>query len=143
MCRKFSAVLVIYLLFSPISFAQNSDKDILWATDNWPGLTDNDTALYSLLFKDIFASQGFELKTQYVPFKRSIAFVNQRQADFAGGVIKEHMTSSVHIQAPFPVLTTPVLAFYKKGTITDKSLNIETLKKYRVVSSPQLESLLG
>jgi len=126
-----------------MSFAQDSDKNILWATDNWPGITDNDTALYLILFKEIFASQGFELQKTIVPFKRAIAFVNQHQADFAGGIIKEHMTSSVHIQAPFPVLTTPVLAFYKKDTITDKTLNSDTLKNYRVVSSPQLGKSIG
>ncbi len=143
MYRPLSTVLLIYLIFSSMSFAQDIDKNLLWVTDNWPDITDSDTALYPQLFNEIFTAQGFKINKKYVPFKRSIAFVNQHEADFAGGITKEQTKSSDHIQAPFPVLTTPVLAFYKKTTIPTKLLGIESLNRYRVVSSPQLGRSIG
>jgi len=152
------AVILIYFAFSHISFAQDIDKNINWPTDMWPGITDTDTGLYSHLFKEIFTSQGFELQKNSVPFKRAIAFVDRHQADFAGGIIKDTTPSIVHIQAPFPVLTTPVFAFYKKALLSEFSatqtqmakgatsgqpLNIAILKNYRVVASPQLGASIG
>ena len=138
-----SAIFFITLIFSHMSVARNVDDNLLWVTDNWPGITDNDEALYSTLFQEIFTSQGFKLNKTFVPFKRAVAFVNQHEVDFAGGITKEYTPSSSHIQAPFAVLATPVLAFYKKTTITETLLGLEMLRRYRVVSSPQLGKSIG
>jgi len=131
-----------------MSFAQDIDKKINWPTDIWPGITETDTALYSHLFKEIFISQGFEIQKNYVPFKRALAFVDSHQADFAGGTVKDSMPSLDHIQAPFPVLTTPVFAFYKKALLSKEvtsvqPMNLDILKNYRVVASPQLGASVG
>jgi len=139
----FITLLFLGMMLNSISLAYANDKQIIWATDNWPGISDNDNALYSTLLKEIFASQGYKVKKIVIPFKRAIAFVDHHKADFTGGIVKEIIPSSLHTQAPFPVLVSPVLAFYRKSTITEKDMDISDLARYRVVASPQIGRSIG
>lgn len=133
----------IVLVFVSTSVFSTELLMIKWPTANWPGLTDNYSALYDSIFQEVFTIQGYTLEKSYIPFKRAIKMVDYGLADIAGGTLKESTVNTNHIQAPFPVLTTPVMAFYNRHKFRDKFMGIETLQHHSVVSSHQSGVSIG
>jgi len=138
------APLLALLLFTLAPAYAEDIKRITWATDHWPGLTeDNNTGLYDALIRNTFAQQGVVVYKVDMPFKRSVKFGATSKVDFAGGVIKDSAVSQVHIQAPFPILLSPVSAFYHTASFSQPPKNIEDLIGKKVCSSFQMGASIG
>ena len=140
---KTVAFLLIFSL-APLMSSAEAIKEVAWGTEMWPGLTDRDgTGLYTHVFMAVFKSQGVRLTPQYLPFKRTIHLVDHHQLDFAGGILKDKVEGETHVQARFPILSTPVKAFFRKITVQGQWQGVNTIKGHKIVASPQLGEAIG
>jgi len=87
----------IVLIFVSTSVFATELSMVKWPTDNWPRLTDNDSALYDNIFQEVFTTQGYTLEKSYIPFKRAIKMVDYGSADIAEGTVKENIVNTNHI----------------------------------------------
>lgn len=113
-------------------------EQVIWPSDDWAGLTHSPKDLYWTLFQRAFDNQGFKLQRQNVPFKRAIKMVEEHKADLAGGVNKYISESTLTIQAPFPVSSTPISTFYKRSFFPEAPPTAEDLSTLRGVSTHQI-----
>ena len=135
---------LLFLSLAPLMSTAEEIKEVVWGTDMWPGLTDHDgTGLYTNVFTEVFKSQGVTLTPKYLPFKQTIHLVDKHELDFAGGVLKDTVESEKHVQARFPVLSTPVEAFFRKTAVEGPWQGVNTIKGHRIVASPQLGEAIG
>ena len=136
-------LLALSLLTCAPVYAEDINR-ITWATDHWPGLTEaNNTGLYDVLIKNTFAQQGVVVYKVDMPFKRAVSFGTASKVDFAGGVIKDTTSSPKHYQAPFPILLSPVSAFYYTASFVRPPKNIKDLIGKKVCSSYQMGASIG
>ena len=140
---KMVAFLLLFSL-APLMGAAEEIKEVVWGTDVWPGLTDRDgTGLYTNVFTEAFKSQGVKLTPKYLPFEQSIHLVDSHELDFAGGILKDTVRSEKHVQAQFPILSTPVDAFFRKTSIKGPWQGVNTIKGGSIVASPLLGEAIG
>jgi len=140
---SWATALALLLLTSAPVYSEEITH-ITWATDHWPGLTEaNNTGLYDVLIRNTFAQQGVVVHKVDMPFKRAVSFGPASKVDFAGGVIKDTAVSPKHYQAPFPILLSPVSAFYYTASFAQPPKNIEDLVGKKVCSSFQMGASIG
>lgn len=133
---------LVLLLFASLLHAGQNDKEVNWVTELWPGFTDSEDAMYNQLFSQAFSSQGMTLKVTEVPFQRSILMVDRGDADFAGGVPLEEEGSESHLQAPFPVSSTPIAVFYRRDKFAAEDIDLAMLADSKIVGTHLLGEVL-
>lgn len=119
------------------------DKTVNWATEEWVGYTDTPDGLYWQLIEQAFKEQGFAVKRTLMPFKRAVRMVDQKKADFTGGVLFDPAAKNLYIQAPFPITSTPISVFYRKSEFADNDINLAFIKQYSVVGTHQMGRSIG
>ncbi len=129
---------LLYILLSILPFqlqAQSAIDEVVWATELWPKYTDSADAMYNRLFSNAFQRQGMTLYILEVPFKRSILMVNNGTADFSGGIPLDKELNPHHIQAPFPIISTPIAAYFRKSKFKREEVTLKLLKTSNVTAT--------
>jgi|GEM_PF-1263693 len=118
--------------------------NISWVTEQWPSLTEADNSgLYDQIIPEVFSQHDIEVYKTGRSFREAIRLIHDDKADFAGGIVKDQGSDMRHYQAPFPILSTPVSAFYRINQFTQSPTNKDDLIGYRVCSSPQIGLAIG
>lgn len=119
---------IISLIICLISFPLKSDDSttsIIWVTEVWNGFTErNGNGLYHEIVDAVFNKVNVEVTKQYVPFKRALYLVENKQADMTGGI---ELSESL-LLSDTPILSTKLSILYRKGDISWANKN--ELKSY-------------
>lgn len=119
------------------------DNIVNWVSQEWVGYTDTEQGLYWQLIEQAFNQEQLLVQLTLMPFKRAVRMVDQKRADFAGAVLKDVEPSRTHIQAPFPIFSTPISVFYRKGKFIDTEIDLNFLKQHSVAGTHQIGKSIG
>jgi len=115
--RQFFGILLF--LFSGLCFAEDGKKIIIVSGDDYCPLSCNPASgkngLGYDLAKHIYAQLGWQVKYEYVPFQRAIAYFKQGRVDLIPGVDKDNNSDFIDAQLSNVPIIEPRMCFYTRS----------------------------
>ncbi|MDN4501762.1 transporter substrate-binding domain-containing protein [Alteromonadaceae bacterium BrNp21-10] len=102
----------VFSVFILTSLQVSSKTTIMWGTDVWGNFTDIDgSGFYHQLMSEIFPENEYKLESQYLPWKRTLKYLEQGKIDTTGAL----PLNNKFYFSDKPVLTETIYAVFRKS----------------------------